>query len=395
MPVDEVRTGMVIKVLIVDDSVFVCKLIKRILDEEPGFLVVGVAHNGQDAVVKAALLAPDVITMDVEMPVMDGIEAVKRIMTKTPTPILMFSSMTHIGAKATLDALSAGAIDFLPKQLGEIDGNLEKAKRCLRQRIRLVASTAPAVLRQFSSPSQASVVQQHFSSSYGSAVPATATLQHKIRPYPSAAIPRHALQPSDAITSKRYSLSRIRLLVVVASTGGPVALQKILSQLPVSCPVPVIVIQHMPSNFTHSFAERLNGLCSIQVKEAQQGDVLEAGVALLAPGGLQMEIKTIAGQYRVELRAKSAVDIYAPCADITLTSVAQHFGASSLSVILTGMGSDGKMGAVKLKQAGSMVWAQNEESCTIYGMPRAIIEAKLADKILALDDIATEFAKIG
>lgn len=364
---------MTIRVLIVDDSSFICKVIQRVLEEDTDFKVVGIAYNGQEAVIKNRQLEPDVITMDIEMPVMDGIAAVKAIMAEKPTPILMFSAMTQVGAKATLDALSAGAIDFLPKQLEEIDGDRDNAKRYLRHRVRIVALQA-AKLKKTTVNAQLPLTVK----------PAlTSRVENSTRGIAD-------LKPSDTTVPLR----RLRVLVVVASTGGPVAVQQVLSKLPARCPLPVLVVQHMPATFTKSFAERLDNACHIKVREAQQGDLLAPGLALLAPGGMQIELIQVAGQYKIELSPKSATDIYAPCADITLQSVARCCPGQSLTVVLTGMGADGKEGAVKLKRGGAIVWAQNEESCVIYGMPKAIVEAKLADRVLSLNEIATEFTKL-
>ena len=360
---------MTIRVLIVDDSKFICNRVREILEEDMDFRVAGIARNGLEAITMAATHEPDVITMDVEMPVMDGITAVRRIMAETPVPILMFSASTHVGAKSTLDALEAGAIDFLPKQLDEIDGNQEMAKRLLRRRVRTVAMQSLKV--------KSMVFNNH--------------QQRRMTMTKKAA-------SSEAVVASAYSRvlakKQLRCLVVVASTGGPVAIQKVLVQIPAECSIPIIIVQHMPKNFTQSFAERLNQQCQINVREAVDGDILKPGLALLGPGGMQMQIKQYSNEHCISLRNKQSGEIYAPCADITLTSVAQQFRDRALAVVLTGMGSDGKEGAAKLKQAGSRVWAQNEESCTIYGMPKAIVEAELADQIYSLSDIASELGKI-
>lgn len=358
---------MTIHVLIVDDSAFIRKRIKEILEQPSAgaadhrFVVAGMAGNGQEAVRLAAALKPDVITMDIDMPVMDGIAAVKRIMQETPTPILMFSAMTHIGAKATLDALEAGAVDFLPKQLNEIDADHERAKRLLRRRVRMVALEAENIRNR--------------------------RQETQLQPPPSARAP--AFRQRDARISNTP-----KLIAIAASTGGPVAVQHVLSRIPTGCPAPIIVVQHMPQNFTRSFAERLHQLCRISVREARHGDVLEPGTALVAPGGMQLELESSGGRKRVLLRAKASDELYSPCADITLSSVARHFPGTALAVVLTGMGADGRDGARQLRRTGAAVWAQSEASCTIYGMPKAIVEAGLADHVYSLDEIADEFARI-
>jgi two-component system chemotaxis response regulator CheB len=347
---------MTIRVLIVDDSRFICKRIAEILTADKIFKVVGVAKNGQEAVIMAATTEPDVITMDVEMPVMDGISAVKQIMAETPTPILMFSASTQVGAQATLAALDAGAIDFLPKKLDEINGDHEVARRILRYRVRNVAL-------------QAYKRQQ----------------QPKIRP-----VRRIASQ----VSSRQLTHREFDLLVIVASTGGPVAIQKTLTEIPAHCPIPILLIQHMPGNFTCSFAQRLNQLSQLQVHEAKNNDELQAGVALLAPGGQQIEVQARGTKRFVVLKPKQVSDIYSPCADISLASVAKVYKNKALAIVLTGMGADGRQGAIKMHQAGAEIWAQEESSCIIYGMPKAVADAGIVSKVCTLDELSKIFREI-
>lgn len=352
---------MSVRVLIVDDSKFMCRRIQETLEEEIRFKIIGVAYNGQEAVKMTAALTPDVIIMDVEMPVMDGISAVKTIMRDCPTPILMFSASTQVGAKATLDALSAGAIDFLPKQLDAIDQNRETAKRLLRRRVWGVAQQAQRIRKQ-------DVV--------------------------APSVQRRMTAGSDQVLGRQGRLNP-DLLVIAASTGGPVAIQKILTAIPAGCSIPILLVQHMPENFTKSFAERLNTLCKIRVKQAEDGDVLEPGLALLGPGGMQMEIDKRYGKQLIRLRPKAPGEIYSPCVDITFSSIANHVAGKVLAIVLTGMGADGRQGAERLKQRGAEIWAQDEASCTIYGMPKAIIEANLAQRVYDLEQMASEFNKLG
>lgn len=357
---------MTIRVLVVDDSSFMRRRVCEILQEDKGIQVIGVARNGLDAIQKSALLMPDVITMDIEMPVLDGVSAVKHIMREHPTPILMFSAATQAGARATLAALEAGAMDFLPKRLDESDR--ETAKRLLRNKVRDLGSQAKRRRQPIDS-------------------------DRSLRNAPQGAVPRgEASAHREAI--HRVSLRDIRLLVMAASTGGPVAIQHTLSQLPAHSPFPIILIQHMPENFTASFAERLDQQCQIRVKEAKDGDELEPGLALLAPGGYQLELSGQRMRQRVVIRESLATECYRPSADVTFASIAQNFPGKVLAVIMTGMGADGRLGAEKLKAAGASVWAQSEASCTIYGMPRAVVEAHLADGIYDLDEIAYRFRNL-
>jgi len=356
---------MSIRVLIVDDSGFICKRVQEILEEEHDFQVIGTACNGQEAVAMTAQLNPDVITMDIEMPIMDGITAVKKIMTHSPTPVLMFSASTHAGAKATLDALEAGAIDFLPKQLAEIDKNREIAKSLLRRRVRNVALQANRI-------SKYALARQR--------IPNNRVVKNNVVTLKSAArVTRQAGLQYD-------------LLVIIASTGGPVAIQKVLELIPANCSFPILLVQHMPRHFTKSFATRLDQLSSVKVQEAMDGDLLKPGAAFLAPGGMQMEIKNSRGH--IALREKAKQEIYGPSADITLTSIAENFNDKVLAVVLTGMGSDGKEGAEKIKCNGAKVWAQDEDSCTIYGMPKAVINAELADEVYNLDEMAQQLGRL-
>lgn len=377
---------MTIKVLIVDDSPFICKFVKKILDQDAEFDVLACAMNGQEALMKTTALSPDVIIMDVEMPVMDGITAVRKIMANCPTPILMFSALTQVGAKATLDALNAGAVDYLPKRLEDIDKNPEFARYKLCQRVKSVARMS----RIGSGVSLAGASAANLSQ-----VVAKNSLKTGVR------LGNHLTMPSLEEGGRRLGLtarcanspvlSKIKLLTVVASTGGPVAIQQVLSSLAAGCSFPVLIVQHMPANFTPSFAERLNQICKIPVREARQDDFLEDGKALLAPGGQQLLLKMSSKGVQIELRPKLVNEIYAPSADITLESVAHAYQDATLTVVMTGMGSDGRLGAVQLKRGRHQVWAQDEVSSTVYGMPKAIAEANLADRILGINEIAALF----
>lgn len=355
---------MPVKVLVVDDSGFFRRRVSEILSADPNIQVVGTATNGREAIDQALALKPDVITMDYEMPMMDGITAVRHIMQRCPTPVLMFSSLTHEGARVTLDALDAGAVDYLPKNFEDISRNPEKVKQLLCEKVHTIARSN----RRYSSfsPSPA-------------APAASPTSSAPARPAPAAPAPTAPTGGSPAPKRKAY-----KLVAIGTSTGGPVALQRVLTQLPGNFPAPIVLIQHMPAAFTKAFAERLDKLCRISVKEAEDGDMLRPGLALLAPGGKQMMVdprgvvKILPGDERLN---------YKPCVDITFGSAAKSFNDKVLAVVLTGMGADGREGARMLKQSGSQVWAQDEASCVIYGMPMAVAKANLADAIYGLDDI--------
>ncbi|OOZ42142.1 chemotaxis response regulator protein-glutamate methylesterase [Solemya pervernicosa gill symbiont] len=359
---------MAVRVLVVDDSGFFRRRVTEILDSDPQIEVVGAAVDGKDAIDKTMQLKPDVITMDIEMPVMDGITAVRRIMTMRPTPVLMFSSLTYDGAKATLDALDAGAVDFLPKRFDDISKDREEAKRKLCAQVRSVAKGS----RPAPTPPPVS------------------------RPTAAARTPisRPASAPPPAAPSAPVRRGSFKLLAIGTSTGGPVALQKVLTALPANYPMPILLVQHMPGTFTPAFAARLDQLCNIKVKEAADGDMLQPGVALLAPGGKQMVIEGRSGAARVKITESDAGQFYKPCVDITFNSVAKIYPNTTLAVILTGMGADGREGCRTLKQGGSTVWSQDEASCVVYGMPMAVAEARITDRVVTLDQFGSELAGV-
>ena len=353
---------MTVRVLVVDDSGFYRRRLTEILNADPQIEVIGSAVDGRDAFKKVVALQPDVVTMDVEMPVMDGIQATQRIMSTRPTPILMFSSLTHEGAQATLDALEAGAVDFLPKRFEDISNNQQFALTQLRLRVKAVAAKKVAKVR----------------------VPVSSAPQVK-PPIKNAPINKGQ---TPEFKAKEYSL-----VAIGTSTGGPLALQQIVKTLPKDFPVPILLIQHMPANFTDAFAHRLDGLSNIHVKEAASGDILEPGVALVAPGGKQMEVEKLGGRVRVSIKESPVQQHYRPCIDTTLESIAYSVRGKVLVIILTGMGADGREGARRLKRAGANVWAQDEASSVIYGMPAAVAQAGLADQVLSLQEIADALVK--
>jgi two-component system chemotaxis response regulator CheB len=379
---------MAVKVLVVDDSGFFRRRVTEILSSDPNIQVVGTATNGKEAIEQALALKPDVITMDYEMPMMDGITAVRHIMQKIPTPVLMFSSLTHEGARVTLDALDAGAVDFLPKNFEDISRNPQKVKQLLCEKILSISRSN----RRFSgfgasqpAPAPVTPVTPAAAPVVGRA-PAPAPARSVPSRTPAAAGSAHAHSHSHAPahTSAAPKRKPYKLVAIGTSTGGPVALQRVLTQLPAGFPTPLVLIQHMPAAFTKAFAERLDKLCKISVKEAEDGDVLRPGLALLAPGGKQMMVD---GRGTVKILPGDERLNYKPCVDITFGSAAKSYGDKVLAVVLTGMGADGREGARLLKQGGSTVWAQDEASCVIYGMPMAVVKADLADAIYSLDDV--------
>ncbi|MGA3683048.1 protein-glutamate methylesterase/protein-glutamine glutaminase [Pseudomonas graminis] len=381
---------MAVKVLVVDDSGFFRRRVSEILSSDPTIQVVGTATNGKEAIDQALALKPDVITMDYEMPMMDGITAVRHIMQRCPTPVLMFSSLTHEGARVTLDALDAGAVDFLPKNFEDISRNPEKVKQMLCEKVHSISRSNRRFSGYGSTPSATSAPAP---SAAPAAPRSTAAEARPSRPAPAPAPARSAAPASQqpaaashhhAPTSAAPKRKAYKLVAIGTSTGGPVALQRVLTQLPANFPAPIVLIQHMPAAFTKAFAERLDKLCRISVKEAEDGDILRPGLALLAPGGKQMMVD---GRGAVKILPGDERLNYKPCVDITFGSAAKSYSDKVLAVVLTGMGADGREGARLLKQSGSQIWAQDEASCVIYGMPMAIVKAELADAIYSLDDI--------
>ncbi|MDV6328660.1 chemotaxis response regulator protein-glutamate methylesterase [Idiomarina sp. PL1-037] len=379
---------MTVKVLVVDDSAFFRRRVTEILESNTNIKVIGSANNGEEAVEQSRILKPDVITMDIEMPVMNGIDAVKAIMSSNPCPILMFSSLTHEGATATLNALEAGAADFLPKKFEDIARNRDEAVKTLQDRV--IAIARQPVSRTTSRPS----------------TPAPVAKQPERPSEPTTALDRirqrnnelQSQRESDAQTATSAGTLTInrayQLLAIGTSTGGPVALQKVLTQLPGNFPYPIVMVQHMPAAFTKAFAQRLNGLCQINVKEAEDGDVLRAGTAYLAPGGKQLMVEGRPGSARLRVKDDTSGRItYKPSVDLTFASMSKTYMGKVLGVILTGMGADGRDGSRMLKDQGATIWAQDQASCVVYGMPQAVAQAGISTRSIGLEGMAKAIMK--
>ena len=455
---------MAIKVLIVDDSTFFRKRLTEIIKGDSSLEVVGEAKDGKEGVEKTMSLKPDVITMDVEMPVMDGITAVQEIMAKCPTPILMFSSLTFEGANSTFKALEAGAVDFMPKNFDDIAHKREDALNALRSSIKAVArshirraplrttssapssasassatsslSTRPSSLSSSarpasvgtrtsfgtgaslsrtttsplsrSTPSAATTASTAPSASAGSSLAArfgstrptatsTTVRQDFDKIYsslggvnqgrPAAAMRFTFGEAKGVSTNFKVSGKRHELIAIGSSTGGPIALQNIIPKLP-RMNVPIVIVQHMPASFTTTFAQRLNNLSKNEVVEAQDNMILEPGHVYIAPGGQQMIFERGAGKTKVRILPADPRVVYHPCVDVTFASLANIYGGNVLAMVLTDMGSDGCEGCRMLKSKGSVIWAQNEDTCVVYGMPQAIVNAGIAEQILPLEKFA-------
>jgi two-component system chemotaxis response regulator CheB len=362
------------RVLIVDDSAFYRRRLTSVLEQDPSIQVIGHAVNGAEAVKKAIEFKPDVITMDVEMPVMDGITAVARIMQAAPTSILMFSSLTHAGAQVTLDALQAGAADFIPKKFDDISSERPEAILVIQRRVKALArSRRLSPNSDTKSRITADTVRRN---------------QADIRQFPPRQPAFTKLQPS--VSPLPASGKRYKLLFIGASTGGPVALQKVISDLPSHFPYPVILVQHMPGTFTAAFAERLDKYTELKVKLAQDNDRLEKGTIYLAQGGKQIQVTGVGAFAKISITdaPKERAFIYHPSIDFTMESLVSTFSGDVLSIILTGMGADGAEGSKLLKAKGATIWAQDENSSVVYGMPKAVAESGSCDRVIPLENIA-------
>lgn len=386
---------MTVKVLVVDDSSFFRRRVSEIINQSSALEVVATANNGAEAIEMVSKFRPDVVTMDVEMPVMDGITAVKKIMASQPLPILMFSSLTHQGASATLDALEAGAADFLPKKFEDIARNKEEAIALLQQRIKAIANRRVSrILTAKIAPAKATAAATR--APLRPALSALRKLNKSSEARVSTALNKpvsskaQSNEAPQVATNKHFKASgkAYDVLAIGTSTGGPVALQTVLSELPANFRLPIVLIQHMPGTFTKAFADRLNGICKINVKEASDGDLLQPGCAYLAPGGKQMLIDGRSGRGKIRIHEGSEKINYKPSVDITFASLSKYYNNKVLAVVLTGMGADGRDGARMLKEKGSVIWAQDEASCVVYGMPQAVAKAGIATESLALDQVA-------
>jgi len=353
-----------IKVLIVDDSAFMRAALSRMLTSDPTIEIVGQAADGIEALEKITQLNPDVITLDIEMPRMDGLATLTELMKKNPKPVLMVSSLTSAGADATLRALELGALDYMPKyQEGSVV--FAVAQKELTDKIKAIAKRAPFLRLQANHLKKPTQTTPLHSKTLGTVLGAT-----KVAP--------------PVNTSGRPKRD---IVVLSVSTGGPPAVQKVLAQLPADFPACILIAQHMPSAFTGAFAKRLDSLSKITVKEAQDGDKLKAGFAYVCPGGQHISIIVNGALPQIKISKDPADALYKPTANI-LNESAAIMGSKVVGLTMTGMGSDGVLGTKILKEKGAYIIAQNEESCVVYGMPRAVVDAGLADEIVDIEQMA-------
>ena len=344
-----------ISVLVVDDSTFMRNTITSLLEQDSEIKVVGTARNGQEALLKAEELDPDVMTLDVDLPRLDGLGVLQQLMKKTPLPVLMVSSLTQSGAESTLKALEYGALDFIPKNMSS---DRESFAAELQKKVRAIARRKTIIKLKYRRINQIQVP-----------VP---------RPQPS--------QPVDYVQTPCQGPRD--LVVIGVSTGGPPVVQKILSALPEDLPACILIAQHMPAAFTNPFAKRLDSVCKIGVTEARDGDKFKTGHAYVCPGGKHIGIRMRGPLPEIFVAEEPRDALYKPSANVLFETAGKAMGRRTLGVILTGMGSDGCEGSKVLREKGGCLIAQNEATCVVYGMPKAVVDNKLANLILDVDDIA-------
>jgi two-component system chemotaxis response regulator CheB len=338
-----VKARRSIRVLVVDDSAFVRQALARMLGSEPDIQVVGTAADGVEGVEKARTLRPDVITLDLQMPRMGGLEALERIMAENPVPVLLLSSVTRQGAEVTLRGLELGAMDFVDKSSVQGNMNLLGLAQELRSKVRALAGAQP----------------------------------RRLEKRPAERRPTGAEPRAEAV-------------VIATSTGGPPALQVIIPELPKDLGAAVLIVQHMPLGFTRSLAERLDARSPLPVREALDGQLVEPGQVVIAPAGRHMKVRRRGQSIKVVLDDEPRSALHRPSADVLMASTAKAYGAHVLGVVLTGMGSDGVEGLRAIREAGGRTLAESEESCVIYGMPKAAVEARVVDRSVPLSRMADE-----
>lgn len=343
-----------IKILIVDDSAFMRKLLSDLFSAEPDFTVIDTARNGVDAVEKVKRLKPDLITMDVEMPIMDGIKALEIIMKEAPTPVLMISSLTRAGAEATISALELGAVDFVAKSAGILSNITSIGSEILaKSRVAVHAKVWKFVEKTVKTP----------------------------------LVVKNVLPPPVTFGNDTG------ILAIGTSTGGPRALQEVITKLPGNLPCGVVIVQHMPPGFTKSLAERLDSLSALTVKEAEHNDVITPGVVLIAPGNYHMTIEREGNKKIVRLNQNAPIGGHRPAVDPMMESVARVYGQGIVGVILTGMGHDGAKGIKAIKEKGGYTIAEDQSTAVVFGMPKAAIELGVVDKVAPISAVAAEIVK--
>jgi len=335
-----------IRVLVVDDSFLMRQIVSDIVNSDPELEVIDKAKDGKEALEKVFELKPDVITLDVNLPLLDGLSVLEEVMKKQPTRVIMISAYTRVGATSTLRALELGALDFIAKPSGEISLDLNKLKDEIISKIKLAAKVE---LEKFVQP---------------------------------------LLPPLQAAPEELRPLAMKKLVVIAASTGGPKAILDVMRDIPATVPAGFLIVQHMPIGFTLSFAERISWQSKIKAKEAEEGDIICPSKAYVAPAGYHMVVENAGGLYKVKLNKDQLVNFVRPAADVTMASVAEVCVKPLIAVVLTGMGKDSLEGVRRIKEKGGFVIVQDEKTSVVWGMPKVVQDAGLADMVLSVSEIA-------
>lgn len=355
-----------IKVMIVDDSALVRQVVSQFISKEPGIEVIATASDPVFAMDKLKKEWPDVIVLDIEMPRMDGLTFLKKIMAEHPTPVVICSSLAERGAQVTLEALSAGAVSFVTKPRVDLKAFLQDSANDIIANIRAAAKANMSVVKKIAC--------------------APATMSAGVINRPKLSV--DALLPAQHAGAKMYGTTD-KLVAIGTSTGGTQALEAVLTKLPATS-TGIVIVQHMPERFTEMFASRLNGLCQIEVREAKDGDRVRQGLALIAPGGKHMMVKRSGAQYYVEVRDGPLINRHKPSVDVLFRSAAQTAGKNALGIIMTGMGDDGARGLKEMHDAGANTIAEDESTCVVFGMPKEAIKLGGASKVVPLTGIPKE-----
>ncbi|MFZ1289119.1 MAG: chemotaxis response regulator protein-glutamate methylesterase [Melioribacteraceae bacterium] len=343
-----------IRILVVDDSAFMRKSLSLLLESDPSITVIDTAVDGLEGFEKVKRLKPDIVTLDIEMPRMDGLTALKNIMKECPTPVLMVSSLTTEGAEETLKALELGAVDFIPKAMSFVSVAIAGIKEDLIRKVKAIHNSKNVITR-------------------------LSNLNLKVDA---------KSQSNKSNIIAKLPQMNYKAFAIGISTGGPISLQKVVPFLSEKIKIPIFIVQHMPPKFTASLAERLNSLSQLEVKEAENNEVVRNSVVYIAPGGFHLTLeKDGTGIVRIKTSQLPENVLHKPSVDVMLESVQKIYGKNMLGIIMTGMGKDGLEGIKKLKSAGGYCIAQNEQTCVVYGMPRAIVDNGLADVIAPLEEI--------
>jgi len=363
-----------IKVLVVDDSIFLRNAIAKMLSSDPEITIIGKAQNGREGFEMTCQLKPDVVTMDIEMPEMTGLEALKHIMEKCPTPVLMLSTLTKDGSDATVEALSNGAVDFIAKTSAFSEVN--SLKEILIAKVKEIAQSS--VIHNYLKRKQILKENQ----------------QKKLENITSGAESGDSKtgKSTGTISKRKYPNGRdIQAVCIGISTGGPAALNKLLPLIPEKFPVPILIAQHMPPHFTKSLSERLNSISKIKVKEAIDGDRILAGTVYLAPGGKQM---TVSKRGNITISDEPADELFKPSVNVLVHSAVDYYNKNMLALMMTGMGNDGAEAFKKLHDKGGWIIVQEPDTCVVAGMPGAVIKLNAADEIVPLDELHLSLCKI-